>query len=257
MNKIVTFLLLIVFGSCTLPEQDITRNEPLEVLTELLEVNYNSAKLGVVIGFSRTGYAVDVGICWSETPNPTIDDHLAPISGGSRPHVTSTLSGLNEHTTYYARAYASNIGGFTYGNEIRFETKNFNQSLPCTPTKNTIVFNLSEIELKNIVASTNHTYYGDYAVYGSAMSASFRVEFSAPPVSGVYETDKSGSLLANECAVNGTFGFFGTLYIADNDQKVYVKKLGGDKYEINFCNLHFTSGSTTYEFDTDGNLSTE
>ncbi|MBO4231880.1 MAG: fibrobacter succinogenes major paralogous domain-containing protein [Bacteroidales bacterium] len=54
------------------------------------------------------------GICYNTTGNPTIADNILPIGSGTG-SFSSTLSGLTASTTYYIRAYATNISGTSYG----------------------------------------------------------------------------------------------------------------------------------------------
>lgn len=64
------------------------------------------------------------GFCWNTSGNPTISDNHsnegAAVSAGI---FSSGLSGLQHETTYYARAYAINDNGVTYGNEVTFQTQ--------------------------------------------------------------------------------------------------------------------------------------
>ncbi len=61
------------------------------------------------------------GVCWSTTQSPTIlGNHTSDGTGTGS--FTSNLSGLSSSTTYYTRAYATNIAGTSYGNEISFTT---------------------------------------------------------------------------------------------------------------------------------------
>ena len=57
------------------------------------------------------------GICWSTSPNPTkTGSHTA---SGSGPGVfNAVMTGLTENTLYYVRAYASNLDGVAYGNQV-------------------------------------------------------------------------------------------------------------------------------------------
>ena len=66
------------------------------------------------------------GVCFSIDPDPTIDD-VTVSSGSGAGTFTCVLSGLDNGTSYYARAYAiklKNNGSTetTYGNEVTFET---------------------------------------------------------------------------------------------------------------------------------------
>ena len=71
------------------------------------------------------------GICWSTTLNPTILDSKT-IDGRGKGSFISSLIGLNPGEKYYARAYAINSIGVSYGNLITFTTAsgiNFNPNL--------------------------------------------------------------------------------------------------------------------------------
>ncbi len=61
------------------------------------------------------------GICWSTSPNPTINDNHT-TNGTDTGAFTSNITGLIYGTTYYVRAYVTNSAGTTYGNEVSFHT---------------------------------------------------------------------------------------------------------------------------------------
>lgn len=75
------------------------------------------------------------GICWSIAPNPSIADSHTN-DGDNTGSFTTTMTGLQENTTYYIRAYATNSVGTSYGEEISFTTLTLiaAQSCPGTPT---------------------------------------------------------------------------------------------------------------------------
>ncbi len=60
------------------------------------------------------------GVCWSTSSNPTITDNKT--SDGNIPVYVSSISGLTLGVTYYVRAYATNIAGTAYSNEVSFTT---------------------------------------------------------------------------------------------------------------------------------------
>lgn len=62
------------------------------------------------------------GVCWSTTTNPTTALVTKTIDAGTTGTFTSSITGLSASTIYYIRAYASNITGTTYGNEISITT---------------------------------------------------------------------------------------------------------------------------------------
>ena len=61
------------------------------------------------------------GVCWSTSPNPTIND-IKTTNGTGTGSFTSQITGLTENTTYYVRAYATNSKGTAYGEERSFTT---------------------------------------------------------------------------------------------------------------------------------------
>lgn len=59
------------------------------------------------------------GVCWSQQPSPSLTDNHTTNSVGTGSFV-STITSLMENTTYYIRAYATNIEGTGYGNQVQF-----------------------------------------------------------------------------------------------------------------------------------------
>ena len=57
------------------------------------------------------------GVCWSTSQNPTITDGKTSDGTGVGSY-NSSITGLNPGVTYYIRAYATNIQGTSYGNQV-------------------------------------------------------------------------------------------------------------------------------------------
>jgi hypothetical protein len=81
----------------------------------------------VAIGGSATISAR--GICWSTSTGPTIALPTKTSSGTGTGAFVSSMTGLSGGQTYYVRAYATNVTGTSYGNELSFST-----SVPVAPT---------------------------------------------------------------------------------------------------------------------------
>ncbi len=62
------------------------------------------------------------GICYSKSPNPTINDSVITADSIVQGSFTSTITGLTANTTYYIRSYSINEVGVGYGNEISITT---------------------------------------------------------------------------------------------------------------------------------------
>jgi hypothetical protein len=59
------------------------------------------------------------GVCWSTTTGPTIASSKTTDAIGN-PSFASAITGLTAGTTYYIRAYATNVTGTSYGNELTY-----------------------------------------------------------------------------------------------------------------------------------------
>ena len=82
---------------------------------------------GTVISDGGDGLTI-VGVCWSTSPNPTLENSFLQGSyndGAAQMHFISPISGLTPNTTYYFRAVVTNSVGTVYGNEVSFTTPNF------------------------------------------------------------------------------------------------------------------------------------
>ncbi len=125
MKKLMNYLVLACF-IVGIGVQDGCKKEPdpismPAVSTASVEVTLNTAVVeGVVI--SEGGAEVTArGVCWSTSHKPTIS-YLKTEDGVGSGAFFSNLNDLLPNTTYYVRAYATNIEGTSYGNEVTFST---------------------------------------------------------------------------------------------------------------------------------------
>lgn len=61
------------------------------------------------------------GICYSTSQNPTTSNNTVQSGSGTGSY-TCYMTGLNQSTTYYVRAYAINSEGIAYGGQVSFTT---------------------------------------------------------------------------------------------------------------------------------------
>jgi hypothetical protein len=76
------------------------------------------------------------GICWSLNSAPTINDNKTTDGSGTGSY-TSAISGILPNTTYYTRAYATNITGTGYSATLSLTTLSI--ALPELTTRNATV----------------------------------------------------------------------------------------------------------------------
>ena len=104
---------------------------PTVTTTSVTNITQTTATSGGNVT-SNSGTPVTArGVCWSTSTNPTIADDITSDGTGTG-NFTSNLTGLTANTIYYVRAYATNISGTSYGNQVTFHT--LNCSLPSVTT---------------------------------------------------------------------------------------------------------------------------
>ncbi len=81
----------------------------------------NSAVLGGNISNTGGATITECGIVYAKIANPTTSDTKI-IMGNGQSSYSLEVTGLEEKTTYYVRAYAINSAGTSYGNHISFTT---------------------------------------------------------------------------------------------------------------------------------------
>ena len=153
----------------------VTTNPPTNVMETSATINGNVASTGGATVTAR-------GFCWSTSPNPTLsDDHS---TNGSGPGSFSyTITDLVPTTTYYVRAYATNIVGTAYGDEHTFTTQAI--TIP-TVTTNT----------PTNVTETSATFSGNVASTGGATVTARGFCWSTSPnptLAGDHSTNGSGT----------------------------------------------------------------
>lgn len=103
-----------------------------------VNLSSSSAQCGGYISTDNGSPVLVRGVCWSETPLPTIQDNTTSDGSGTGTY-TSTIIGLSPNTTYYGRAYALNGQGVSYGNLIAFATTGGGSPPTLSTTEVTVV----------------------------------------------------------------------------------------------------------------------
>jgi uncharacterized protein (TIGR02145 family) len=95
---------------------------PIITTTSVSAIIYTTATSGGNITSDGGADITARGVCWSTTENPTIELSTKTTDGTGTGVFTSSITGLTVSTTYYVRAYATNIAGTSYGAQISFFT---------------------------------------------------------------------------------------------------------------------------------------
>ena len=104
--------------------QDYNGNASLPIVLNLSvnNVTDKSAELSSSVS-SDGGSPVSVrGFVWSKMPNPNLGTSNKILKGEGIGDITSFLLDLEPLTTYYVKAFAVNVAGIAYSNEVEFTT---------------------------------------------------------------------------------------------------------------------------------------
>lgn len=94
---------------------------PTLTTNAVLTFTTTTAVSGGHITSDGAGSITAKGVCWSLTTNPTTSDSKTTNGTGSADFI-SNITGLTPGTIYHVRAYATNIAGTAYGNDVPFTT---------------------------------------------------------------------------------------------------------------------------------------
>ena len=121
--------------------------------TVVSSITATTAKSGGNITSNGGASITARGVCWSKIVSPTIIDNKTSDSIGVGSFISS-LAGLIPDSIYYVRAYATNVIGTAYGNQVNFKT----MKLPIlTTTVVSAITNISATSGGNISDSASAT----------------------------------------------------------------------------------------------------
>ncbi len=95
---------------------------PIVTTMEVTGITTTTAMCGGEVTSNGGATITARGVCCSTNESPTINDSHT-VDGTGTGGFTSIITGLSPNKTYYVRAYATNIKGTSYGEQITFKTK--------------------------------------------------------------------------------------------------------------------------------------
>ena len=107
------------------------------------EVEYSTATCKVDSMDDGGSPVTKRGICYSTNPDPTVSDNLIERGSGTKTF-TCALADLQDSTTYYVRAYATNIKGTAYSEEQSFTTKKYKTPTITTASVSNITYTTAQ-----------------------------------------------------------------------------------------------------------------
>lgn len=94
---------------------------PVMAATEITDLTFNSAIIEGKIIRDGGKKIQRCGVVYSTSANPTLENTQKVIVVDTENSIFCYLGGLSKDSVYYARTFAENEMGITYGDEVRFE----------------------------------------------------------------------------------------------------------------------------------------
>ncbi len=123
---LIAITAVLIVGSCSKsgssnPPTPTATVPVLGSTTAVSSVTATTATSGGSISTDGGAAITTRGVCWAVTANPTISNSKT-VDGSGTGAFVSNITGLTPGTLYYARAYATNSVGTSYGTELSFTT---------------------------------------------------------------------------------------------------------------------------------------
>jgi hypothetical protein len=230
----------------------------------ITNITQSGASTGGLIT-SDGGTSISVrGVCWSTNQNPTITDNYTTNGSGIGSY-NSSITGLTQSTTYYARAYATNSIGTAYGNEVNFTTlaPPTIPILSSTPVSNITISSATSggtitsdggapINAKGVCWSTNQNptiadYYSSNGSGASSYSSSMTgLSMNTTYYVRAYATNSVGTAYGDQISFTTTCNP-PTVVIQSADYSFwyYNEVLQSNHYNTNLCGMVTNTGGGT------------
>ena len=147
---------------------------PTVTTTQPTNLSYTSVTIGGNVTDDGGLEVTEHGVVYGTNQNPTIEDSKV-IGGSGLGAFTCNLTDLQDGTTYYVRAYATNEVGTAYGEEVTFTTGQEVSISDPTGTENGYGYVDLGLSVKwatmNVGASSPED-YGDYFAWGETSTKS-------------------------------------------------------------------------------------
>ena len=129
---------------------------PTVMTTGVADVAYLSATVNGSVVYIGGAPVAAKGFCYDTVMHPTVESNMVNCGSGSGSFSTNLLN-LKSSTTYFVRAYATNMWGTNYGDELSFTT--LVEHAPSVE-----ILPASEISYTSFVCSGDVTDSGTYSV---------------------------------------------------------------------------------------------
>ena len=191
---------------------------PTVTTNEVNNITATTAMSGGNVIFEGESSITARGVCWSISHNPNVLTAPHTTDGNGIGSFSSSITGLASNFTYYVRAYATNMYGTVYGNEVSISIpvnpNGDEKSCPGTPTVTDIdgnVYNTIHIGgqcwMRENLKSTK---YADGTVVALGVSSSATIPYRKYPYNDSTYVSVYGYLYNWPAAMRGASSSDGT-----------------------------------------------
>lgn len=119
---LIAAAMLLALASCKPVDdpQQVTKNVVVTTADPTF-ITSDTATLGAEVTADDAGLLLELGVCWSKTGTPTIDDQCAKTYRCSQPY-QCFIASLEPNTQYHVRGFAKYGTEYCYGEEKTFTT---------------------------------------------------------------------------------------------------------------------------------------
>jgi uncharacterized protein (TIGR02145 family) len=231
------FVITTLFGCAS--ENAPTKTAPQVSTSTISNITLNSASSGGTITSDGGADITSKGVVWNTAASPTISLNTKTIEGTGTGTFSSSITNLTPSTTYYLRAYATNISGTGYGSEISFTTNSIVLPVLSTTAITDITFNSAASG-----GSVTNDGGGTITARGIVWST------TQNPTIAVATKTINGAGIGNFISLIENLNPITTYFV-----KAYATNSAGTAYgnEVEFKTLPVISTSSGSIFDADGN----
>lgn len=118
----VTAAMLLALASCKPIDDPKELTKEVKVITATPTfITGHTASCGAEVTAEDAGLLIELGVCWSLSENPTVENNVMKSHKCSQPY-TCLLTNLEPNTIYHVRGYAKYGTEYCYGEDKTFTT---------------------------------------------------------------------------------------------------------------------------------------